>query len=506
MSLQSVDDAREVVPRWRSFADAKTSVELAPLRRVQEKASEAELAPLRAQFESSRDRYVIADYLGALIAYQVDQKVIDPVAYALAAVSEEGSGLWAFATDAIKQGNQSSAQDVGELSSINRHARLQLRALRQVMKRSPRRATFRMDAALAHATLGNRESANREARIALELAPTNRFIVRSAARLLISQGDPDEAAWVLRGAGSHVNDPWVLAPLMSAMQLAGQKQTEFRAARELATVGHHSETDLAELWSEMATIELSAGRTKVARSLFKASLQDPNDNVVAQAEWASKAGGFSLPEHALDVERGYEARSRAFAREARWEESVIEGRAWQRDEPFALEPALSTSYVAALVLEDYERALEVASAGLNFHPDDSMLRNNAAFAAAHLGKTPEAQEHLRRAGTSDGADERTTIIATRGLIAFREGDPAKGRELYSQAVSEFRRAGNADMSTLAASLWALEELRAHSPVAGPTRDAALRDSAHAQLPEAELLIQRMKNAFSAPGSWSASAK
>lgn len=498
MTLQPIEDDREVVPRWRSFSDAKSSVELAPLRRAHTAAAENELAPLRAQYTSSRDAFVIADYLGALIAYQVDQKTIDPVAFALAAAAEEGSTLWSFARQAIRL-NDGASLDQAEPASIDDHARLQLRALRRVIRRSPRRATFHIDAALAHATLGNKESANREARIALDLAPTNRFVVRSAARLLMSQDKPDEAAWILRHSGAHVHDPWILASLMSAMQLAGEKPTEFRTARELTTVGHHSAADLAELWAEMATIELGAGKTKAARGLFKSSLQNPNDNVVAQAEWASKAGGFTLSQEDLSVERGYEARSRAFAREARWNESVVEGQAWQRDEPFSLEPALSTSYVAALVLEDYQRALDVASSGLNFHPNDPTLRNNAAFAAAKLGQTEEAREHLRHAGHPGGSDERNAVVATRGLIAFREGDSATGRGLYLQAVNEFRRAGNADLSVLASSLWALEELRIHSPVARTALEVAQEDFARAQLPETKVLVDRVEIAFSSHG-------
>lgn len=495
MTLQPIEDDREVVPRWRSFSDAKSSVELAPLRKAHMVAAERELAPLRAQYASSRDAFVIADYLGALIAYQVDQEKIDPVAYALAAVSDEGSALWSFARQAMRLSHEAPS-DQTEPASIDAHARLQLRALRHVMRRSPRRATFHIDAALAHATLGNKASANREARIALELAPTNRFVVRSAARLLISQDEPDEAAWILRHSGSHINDPWVLAPLMSAMQLAGEKPTEFRTARELSTIGNHSPADLAELWAEMATIELAAGKTKTARGLFRSSLQNPNDNVVAQAEWASKAGGFTLSQADLSVERGYEARSRAFAREAKWNESVVEGQAWQRDEPFSLEPALSTSYVAALVLEDYQRALDVASSGLRFHPNDPILRNNAAFAAAKLGDTEKAREHLRHAGNSGGSDDRNAVVATRGLIAFRDGNPAAGRALYTRAVNEFRRAGNADLSVLASSLWALEELRIQSPVARSARDAAQEDFARAQLPETKVLVDRVEAAFS----------
>ncbi|WP_344070693.1 hypothetical protein [Microbacterium sediminicola] len=467
-------------------------------------ATESELAPLRAQYTNSEDQYVIADYLCALIAYQVSQSVIAPVARALEAVSDEGSSLWKFAREAIGPRDEQTNNDV-EMSSIDAHARLQLRALRRAMRRSPRRATFRIDAALAHATLGNKVSANREARIALDLAPTNRFVVRSAARLLISQDKPDEAVWVLRRSGIHLHDPWILAPLLSAMQLAGRSPSEFRAARELSTTANHSPSDLAELWSEMATIELGAGKTKVARGLFRSSLAEPNDNVVAQAEWASKAGGFTLPEAALDVERGYEARSRAFAREARWNESVAEGRAWQRDEPFALEPALSTSYVAALVLEDYERALEVAVAGLSFHPQDAALRNNAAFAAANLGNVEEANNHLRRA-TPENDGERTTITATRGLIAFRTGDIATGRARYREAINEFRKAGNADMSAMASSLWALEELRVRSPAAEMIRAAAAKDAEGANLPEVPILIDRVEARLSdATGGASSSA-
>ena len=446
---------------------------------------------------------MIADYLGALITYKVDQRVVDPVAYALARASEEGSPLWQFARDVIQLNDEQFESTASETTSISKQARVQLRGLRQVIRRSPRRATFRIDAALAHATLGNRKAANAQARIALDLAPMNRFVVRSVARLLISQDEPEEAAWVLRRAGTHLHDPWVLAPLMSAMQIAGEKQTEFRTARELTVAGSHSTKDLAELWSEMATIELGAGKTKSARGLFQSSLQEPNDNVVAQAEWASKAGGFTLPQEALNVERGYEARSRAFAREAKWEESVVQGRAWQRDEPFALEPASNTSYTAALALEDYQGALEVAEAGLMFHPNDPALRNNAAFAAANLGLTEKAQEHLKHAHQPEG-DERTTITATRGLIAFRNGDPETGRSLYGEAVNEFRRSGNADLSALASSLWALEELRVHSPAASQIRDAALSDSERAQLPEVALLANRVTSAFSKPGSWTTS--
>ena len=50
--------------------------------------------------------------------------------------------------------------------------------------------------------------------------------------------------------------------------------------------GDHSNLDVSELISELATLDLQSGRDKRSRQLFVRALVDPTENSLAQAEWA----------------------------------------------------------------------------------------------------------------------------------------------------------------------------------------------------------------------------
>ncbi len=139
---------------------------------------------------------------------------------------------------------------------------------------------------------------------------------------------------------------------------------------------------------------------------------------------------------------------------------------WQSDQPFDPRAAVFVSYTAAVGLEDYEVAQAAAEQGLIANPHYALLRNNLVFSLASQGKIMEAEEHLSQVEVpARGTREHATLTATRGLVAFRAGELARGRALYAEAQSELLSLRERDLAALAGMMWAREELHRGTPEA-----------------------------------------
>ena len=69
---------------------------------------------------------------------------------------------------------------------------------------------------------------------------------------------------------------------------------------------------------------------------------------------------------------------------------------------------------------DFQRAYELAAAGLEEHPDNSALLYNIACYSAMLGRSDEAIEHLRRAYAADPDNVRAWADGDSDLDGLRE--------------------------------------------------------------------------------------
>jgi tetratricopeptide (TPR) repeat protein len=215
--------------------------------------------------------------------------------------------------------------------------------------------------------------------------------------------------------------------------------------------GSFRDIEHAELAAELGTIELVGGADKQSRKLFDRSLDAPTGNSLAQAEWASRR----LPSLVDRVARtnapfDAEARAQRAAQAGDWETAIASARGWQSDQPFDERAAVVGSYIASVGLEEWEAAFHFADVGLRATPGQPLLLNNKAFALINLGKLEEAAKVLAQApyaDTGDGAG--VTLPATRGLLAFRQGDPDRGRALYLEAVEIARRHGDTDAEAMA---------------------------------------------------------
>lgn len=436
--------ARHLIPRWRSPRDAYAANE--------GRASESVSFPLRedvvqveADWLSHPGRGVALDLVSAAATMPdpspsareaADWLLNDGRPSRLARVVAERV-LDPLASPPPEQAAESETEEEAQTHAAIRRARMRTTA-------DPRNAIAWAERSRHHTNLGQTDAALATMRRALAIEPEHRYFLRAAARLYVHVEEPDRAHALLRRSSRTRADPWLLAPEIAISELAGRPPAFLREARQVLEGGHWTPAHLTELASSIATLELRGGHKRRARNHFIASLAVPNDNALAQAEWAAEELGSvreELAEIEGEVPLSYEALSMAAISSGERERAVAEAWRWLLDQPFSAQPASFGSYHAG-ALRDFERSLAFARRGLMANRSHPMLRNNAAFALAQLGRIVEAAAELDAVRQADlDSEERAVINATRGLLAFRNQEIERGQSLYGEAIR-----GTADRS------------------------------------------------------------
>lgn len=485
---------RDVVPRWRPFGSTVRSGETAPVAELESPAPTPDLSEPEDAFRRWPGQHTASDLVGSALSCGVRNKAALEAARHLLDLPGTAQNAVDMATALLLQtaGSLSPAIDQDEPRIDFAEVRERAHLLRRIVRAEPRNAIRWADLALAHTVLGHPQKAEREIRIALDIAGPHRFLMRAAARLYVHMDRPDAAHDLLVAEPGVLDDPWLAAAEIATATLAGTALKQMkRAHRMLDDSGRHAPLHLAELASQVATTELRAGHAKQARRLMRLALIQPTDNALAQAEWAS-AHGLSIEPVNLDVPRTYEARALRYSHVGDWKAASDAGLDWLADQPFAHEAAQFTSYVASIGAEDWEVAEQAARIGLVANPDNHMLRNNMAFALANQGRTQEAEDYLRYVpGPELAPRERAVLEATRGLVLFRQGRLAEGREAYGHAVATLAGLKEGDLAALANIFWAREETLAGTEQAASAIVSAVERVRTTQAPEARLWAQRL---------------
>lgn len=342
---------------------------------------------------------------------------------------------------------------------------------RRILREEPRNAIRWVDLALAHLALGNVETSERALRVALALSPDNRYALRSLARLATITGEIRAAQRIINTSGA-LHDPWVLAAEVALAESVDRGSRNGRLARSLSASRSVAPRHLSELRGALSMAALRAGDRKTATRQARLSLVDPTENSVAQVEWSRQHGvqlATSEFPNLENVGRTFEAEGRRLAAEGQFELALRQCVLWLADQPFATEAALYVSWLASTTSEHWDVAIAAAEQGLRVAPDEQMLRNNLAFALIHADRLDEAKAQLSMIdGDGVGSLTASTVEATRGLMAFREGNPTVGRALYESAEAGFRDQRLPHLTALARLFQAQEEIRLRLPTAAMT--------------------------------------
>lgn len=465
MTARRKDVDRKVVPRFHSLAAAAKQGETSSTRAEfrtpepeQPKPRSPGLEQLRSDWEQHRSPAFAADLVAAALVLDRANEARDAAEFLLVSKTTTLGEHLAQRLLGLVSLDEEEGFDPLEQEGV----RAKIRALKRSLRSDPRAGLLWSELARRYAALGQKHKAAEAMDIALALAPRNRLLLRSAARLNLHLDKPDQAHRLLSSASTTQSDPWLLAAEIAMAPLAGRRSLLIRHGRRIVDSGQFRPHALSELKSALATEAFAAGSDRAARRLFRSSLDEPTENAVAQAAWAARRGSrVEVGEQLLeDIEDSYEARAQVLAEEGDSHGAIFNAWKWFRSESFASNPAIFGSHEAALA-RHYDEAARFAELGLIANPYEFLLRNNLAFALASAGQVEAAAEQLDLVEASTLSEEHQQVLtATRGLIAFRQGNVALGRQLYKKTIDA---AKDPALRAIAAILLTREEIRANTP-------------------------------------------
>lgn len=463
------DPDRRTVPRWRLWKDAVLlgDVNTARDSRVPKKVNLNGLARAKYDWELHQTLPFAGDFLG--LAYSLGQG--DLAFDAAEFVRKQSSGA-SRAVNALAAHTLSKEFEGTEIVFEPHVLKLEERrykisTLRNALHSFPRNPLVYMDLAREYVVLGQAFAAIKPVRTALNLAPNNRFILRSASRFFLHFNDPEQAHDILRRSECLKFDPWILAAEIAVASVAGRTSRLVKSGRNLVTSKKFSPATVSELASAIGTLEWKAGNVRMVKRLFRRALEKPTENVVAQAGWITRRiGDLGMDPLALKILGAYEARAWANILECNWSESLTAAELWHRDEPFSKRAAVFGSWVALVTVGDYKRAEVLARQGLLMHDKEFLLLNNLAVSLAYMGKISEAAIEFDKIKQEEiDSVYQPIYFATKGLIKFRLGSLEEGRHLYREAVDKAKSRKDIRTAVLAILHFAREEFR-HAPNKG----------------------------------------
>lgn len=505
MTAQIPNDQRRIIPRWRNSWVALSTGELATSRPVKSNPP-----PGRGQFLEKlrlwRDESNI-EFAAEVVAAGLSQGYLEESADAAEFLMDRASKVMptvqSVAREILVRLGKLPAEDTNPLEAFETSTLYgRIHRLRTALIAYPNNPVMWVDLARGYVVLGQWLQARDAMKSALILAPENRFVLRSAARLYVHIDEPDLAHQILVKRGVTRTDPWLLAAEIATANVAGVAPAFIRSSRDMLQRSIFHPYHTAELTSALASIELFAGSSRKARQLFESSLESPTENSVAQSAWARRwLPTLDLRDAVTATPRTYEARAWNAYLALDWQSLVHASTDWFMDEPFSSRPAEMGSFAASIGLEDHELAERLTRNGLIANPDDPGLINNLAFALANQGKLVEAQRVLRIASRpAPHPALEIALRATQGFVDIRSGNYQKGQQEYLDAISLASKESLHKFGALASIYYAHEMLQAGQFTLPEALSFAETASSRFADPDVRWLLQRLRSLKNTQGS------
>lgn len=434
---------RRVIPNWRSMSDTISNGELEYPKHMSHKTFD--LAEYVHEWNKNHSLVYASELVNAAVANNVTDNITAKKAAEFIVISE-GKVTDAQRTVALSLLNndasvvQAKNHEIDELLMNTKDIYAKIGFLKSLIRKYPFNPINYVEAARFYLMIGQAKQSIEVMNIALALDSTNRFVSRSAARLFVHVEDLDRAHYVIKHNEQINSDPWLIASEISVNLLRNRSSSLVKKGLEMVNSGDYSPFSLSELMSSLGTLEFIKGTQKKSKVFFNKSLIKPNDNALAQAEWA-KSNKLSLVfnrDICEKVNLSYEANALYAYQNDMYEDALKSSIRWLNDMPYSKNPIFIGANIAYTFLHDYSTAEKILKRGLEANPNEPAFLNNLAYTYALDGKLVEANEIIHRINKISDIDERTRICltATRGLIAFREKSVEEGRTLYLTAIKD----------------------------------------------------------------------
>lgn len=316
-----------------------------------------------------------------------------------------------------------------------------------------------------YAIIGQHLKAEKAIKNALFLAPENRFILRTMTRFFVHSGESGVAFAhdIIRKTNIVKHDPWILATEISLATLRGRNSKFIKQGLQIIDSSSFAPFNTTELASSLATVEMKNSNAKKSKKLFQLSLISPNDNSLAQAEWASQENNILFPINSIEMNlaNSFEAKARDFAEKEKWIQALEFSKKWFLDLPFSKGSILFANNIAINKLKDHEIAANIGKLGLLAHPHDPVLLNNIIYSLSIQNKIEEAKlllEKVDRIDLSSKNDNKVCLLATKGLLNYRTGNLEIARKFYKESIDLAIEIDNKQLVTKALVNMAREEI------------------------------------------------
>lgn len=458
---------RHVIPNWRSFDNTAKLGELNGSKGIELVSTfKPDISDLLDDWSEIDNQTigVAGDILGvALVSNQkTDPKIIEIAKFVLQNEKVSPKALSSAAKEILKPSQDKIInldfntielfQDPTSLIIIYK----KINDLKNKLRDNPQNSITWIEIGRYYAIIGQSQKAERAIKNALFLAPENRFILRNMARFFVHLGDGgiSFAHDILRKSKLVNSDPWLLSTEISLATLRGRNSKFIKQGLQVIESDSFHPFNITELASALATVELKNDSLKKSRKLFEKSLRKPNDNSLAQAEWASQEQNnlFSLDSSKLNLANSFEAKARDYAEKENWKEAIEYSKKWFLDLPFSKGSILFGNNIALNKLKNHDIAIEIGKLGLLSHPHDPHLLNNIIYSLCLNNNIDEAELLFQRVEKSDLTSKgihNICLLATYGLLNYRKGNPEHARALYLEAMELAKTTGHKSYITKA---------------------------------------------------------
>ena len=432
---------RRLIPRWRPVSKTlETSEVESILNRPTKK-----LAFDRDLFDDAVEAWKenpTVGHLGDVVAFSPDEELMPAIRAVVDEAMSHGHAV-SEPQRAISLGPSEKPVDPDDTHLTGKLAiQARVATLRQQLIVAPDNVMALLDLAQLQLAAGKRTTAERLLKTAMNIVPNGRIVLRTAARFFVHLGEYERAHSLIVRHPASKEDPWLIASEIALAEVAGRSSALIKVGQRMLRTSGRSSRQLAELAGAVASSELREGSLKEARRLFRFALEQPTDNVVAQALVEAQAMGVKLDEPVIEKAVTHSSEAQLIQSWMAADERASEMHAlkWHAEEPFSSRPLQFITTLYALQ-GAYDKALEWVQMGLIADPSDPGLTTNLSFAQAAAGHLEAAEVSVKRGRALGIGDLEPYLVATEGLIALRRHQFDLAKTHYRDAEQRFLKSG-----------------------------------------------------------------
>ncbi|MCK4359096.1 MAG: hypothetical protein KAW92_10235 [Candidatus Cloacimonetes bacterium] len=477
-----------VIPKWLEFSKASKSLSLSIPRKnpfIISKKTKKKLYNDYTEFKKFPSAHVATDLMGSAI-------VIDKIELA------KEIAKYVIKCKNLKKPTLDLAYKIlnpnDKNKKVNLELEIQIAEIKKKINKYPKNAIYWIDIGRLYTIKGQWNQAEKAIVIALNLSPTDRYIVRCGVRFFLHIKKYDFAWFYLNKATSNSSDPWLKATELNVSFLVKKK---IKNLKRLNTnlISYDKLFHYSELIESFGMLEVFSGNNKKAKNNFKLAWSNPSENVITHGEWVIRNLFPNLLQSSnLNFEESLEAQSWRQYFELNLSKAIQYVKEWELEEPYSTNPFLLGSSIAISADNPIE-SINFINRGLDSNPDDFLLLNNKCFALIKAGKINDAQKLSNKYPKYLENDNKVFFLATKGLLEFKKGNINQGRELYQESIQLCKKNNYTKLYVKAYLNLALAEAESVTKKSKETIEIALKLSKNINEPDIFFIRKKIKKLF-----------